>query len=266
MTTTMSRSAVDPRLRRRRIEVQRAQGRRRLKWAAAVLAVVLAGVGVYSLTKSRFLDLDAVEIGGVSVQRQAMVEGAVTVELGTPLVDLDTAQIAASVSALPWVHSVEVRRRWPSSLHIDVTERTPVAVLPDGRGGLVLVDSEGIAMATARFQTGTRLPLIDVVATGVLGDEQTAVLGALAVVDAMPADLAPWVDAVTLSADQRLGIDLTGSARAELGDASHAADKLAALRSVLASVELRCIDVIDVRVADLATVRRDPVCVLDTLQ
>ena len=57
-----------------------------------------------------------------------------------------------------------------------------------------------------------------------------------------------------------LVLDLVGSARAELGDTSLLPDKLEALRAVLAGAELDCVAVIDVSVADLSTVTRDPAC------
>lgn len=262
MTAAAARSTVDPRLRQRRVAVRRARGRRRLRILTALAGLVLVASGAYALTQSRFLDLDTVEIQGVSPALRSQVAEAAAVELGTPLVDLDLSAIADSAAALPWVRTAEARRSWPGSLQISVVRRTPAAMLPAADGRYVLVDEDGIAMDTVALPPDDRLMLIDAAPTGVLGDTQTAVLPALAVVTAMPTDLAVWVEAITVSEDSRLGLDLIGSARADLGDAAHVEDKLDSLRSVLAAVDLRCIELIDVRVADVATVQRDRGCEL----
>lgn len=262
MTSAAGRATVDPRLRQRRVAVRRAQGRRRLRILAVLAGLVAVAAGGYGLTQSRLLDLDTVEIQGVSPDLRGEVAEAVAVELGTPLAALDLSSIAESAAALPWVRSAEARRSWPGSLHISVVKRTPAAMLPEANGRYVLVDEDGVAIDAVARPPDDRLMLIDAAPTGTLGDTQTAVVQALAVVAAMPLDLSSWVEAVTLSEDSRLGLDLVGSARADLGDAAHIEDKLEALRSVLASVDLRCIELIDVRVADVATVQRDRACEL----
>ena len=91
---------------------------------------------------------------------------------------------------------------------------------------------------------------------------QLSATPALAVVAALPDDLRPWVDGVGGVPGEGAGLvlDLVGSAEAELGDTALLPDKLDALRAVLAGAELECVAVIDVSVADLSTVTRDPAC------
>ena len=99
-----------------------------------------------------------------------------------------------------------------------------------------------------------------------LGELEAAALPGLLVATQMPADLLPWIEAITVAAivgaDGRavVGLDLLGSAVVDMGQAELIADKLAALRSVLNGADLSCVRLIDVRVADLTTLTRDPVC------
>ena len=79
-------------------------------------------------------------------------------------------------------------------------------------------------------------------------------------------DLRPWVEAVTVGgvdgSDARvaLGLDLIGSAEVALGSGDFVADKLTAVRTVLERVDLTCLDVIDVAVADSPVTTRDEAC------
>ena len=56
---------IDPRLRKRRIAVRRAEGRRRLRVLGAIVLVAGIGVACWFATQSRLLDLAHVEIAGV---------------------------------------------------------------------------------------------------------------------------------------------------------------------------------------------------------
>ncbi len=71
--------------------------------------------------------------------------------MGTPLARLDTDEVADRVRALPSVASVDVRRSWPHTLVIEVTERTPVAVVA-ATDGFVVLDASGVVFnqVTAR--------------------------------------------------------------------------------------------------------------------
>lgn len=69
-------------------------------------------------------------------------------------VDLDA--VAAAVAALPMVRAVEVRRRWPDSLHLRVAEHRPLARW--GGGGIVNADGTVVKFAAAAAPAA--LPLL----------------------------------------------------------------------------------------------------------
>ncbi len=261
MTTTVM--SIDPRLRARRIAVRRAEGRRRLRTLVVGGALLAVALGSWGLTRSALLDLDHVRVDGLGPEAAALIQEMIPVERGNPLLDLDLASIEVEVTSLPWVESVDAKREWPGTLRLDVRERVEFAALPTVDGSFVIVDVDGVAMAAAEPQTLGALPVIQTVAEGELGTVQTDVLPALEVVSLLPDDLVPWIDAITVSPDRsdvELGLDLVGGARADLGDSGLLAHKLEAVRAILAGADLRCLAVIDVRVADVTTLTRDPVC------
>lgn len=260
MTLTIG---IDPRIRARRIAVRRAEGRRRLRFLGVVAALLALAVAGWAISRSPVLDLDNVRVGGVGAGLQLAVAETIGVEHGTPLVDLDLGRIEADLEALPWVESATAARDWPGTLVLDIVERIPVATLA-GADGPVLVDATGVVIAPA--PAAVDLPFVSVESGVGLGEVEAAALPGLVTVAAMPADVVEWVDAVTIAdragADDaaHVGLELVGAATVDFGVVDHLDDKFAALRAFLGSADLSCVRHIDVSVADLTTVRRNPIC------
>jgi cell division protein FtsQ len=106
--------------------------------------------------------------------------------VGQNLWSLDVGALERTMSAHPWVRTVEVRRHFPSSVSVEVTEHVPVAVAV--LGDLYLLDEEGEPFK--RLQPGDTLDLPLVTGLdreGYLADEagvRERFRGALAVAEA----------------------------------------------------------------------------------
>lgn len=143
----MTTVVVDPRLRARRIEVMRAEGRKRLRWVVVVLS--LTGVGVVSLValRSPLFDVDHITVRGAERTSTSAITAAAGLDLDEPLVEVDLGLVAASVEELPWVDEAVVRRDWPGTVVVEVRERRPAAVVSVG-SSMVLADVAGRVLAT----------------------------------------------------------------------------------------------------------------------
>ena len=142
MTATVG---IDPRIRDRRIAVQRDAGRRRLRRLQALTAVVVGLVIAFGLTRSPVLDVDRLEVqaGGGDV---AAIREAAGVVPGQPMTDVDPRQVAEAVAALPAVAGVEVRRSWPGTVAVAVTPREPALAVPAVDGGWLAVGPDGVVV------------------------------------------------------------------------------------------------------------------------
>lgn len=256
---------IDPRLRARRGAVRRAEGRRRLRFilvGLALLGLIFAG---WAALRSPLLDLDHIEIEGLGPARLAEASQRIGLETGTPLKDVEPASIKADLESLPWVLRADVEKSWPGRVRVEVVERTAAARLVGSAGPGVVVDATGTVMAEAG-PAHQGLPRIALQSNAALGAVEPDALAGLALLEALPDDLAAWVEAITYSrgagggARGLVGIDLIGEAQAHLGEPTLLSDKVWALRSVLNGVDLSCVRLIDVAVPDFPTVRRDPVC------
>lgn len=143
----MTTVVVDPRLRARRIEVLRAEGRKRLRWVVVVCTLVGAAVVTLVALRSPLFDVDHLSISGAERTSTSAITAAAGLDLDEPLVEVDLDAIAARVEELPWIDEANVRRDWPGSIVVEVVERRPAAAVAIG-DSVVLADVAGRVLAT----------------------------------------------------------------------------------------------------------------------
>ena len=261
---TAATAAIDPRIRARRIAVLRERGRRRLRIAVALAGVLLAGAAALGASLTPLADVDRISVTGVDSVRVAEVLGSSRLETGLPMLFLDVDEAEESVAALPWVKSARIRRDWPASVHVEVVPRVPVAVVPAGYRREALIDAGAYVVAwqpALADASESSLPHLSVPFLGSLGGIHTDADAALAVAEALPADLRAWVRTVTVEPDDAgVGLELHGGAAVVLGAPAHLSDKMSAVRAVLAGTDLECVTEIDVTMPDIVTVARHPWC------
>jgi cell division protein FtsQ len=150
--TSVSGESIDPRIRARRVEVIREQGRRRLR-ILLVSVCVLCAVGLgWLVIQSPLLAVRNVDVKGARQVSTADVRAVARVGHGAALVTLDRGAVARRVEALPWVARASVTKHLPGTVRITVTERTPSAwarVQPSPGSEVALVDATGRVLALA---------------------------------------------------------------------------------------------------------------------
>lgn len=109
---------------------------------AAIVAALLAGrAGLDHLVRSPRFALREIAISPTAHASRDLVLAVAGVALGDQLLTVDIERIQRRLLRLPWVASVQVRRSLPSTLVIDLAERTAAATALIG--GLYLVDEGG---------------------------------------------------------------------------------------------------------------------------
>ena len=274
---------VDPRLRARRIEVRRREGRRRLRRLLIALAVTVLCAGAWGLSRSPLLDVDHIEVVGVERADATDVTAAAGISHGDPLVELDLAAASEAIAEMPWVRSVEITKSWGGTVRYRVVERLPVAVLSGTDGSSWLVDADGQVLAPAGPPDLGALPVVRGVAVPDPGDTIDPVHEpVVSVAVALTPGLAAWVEAIVVDDHGELWLDLVAEpgsvlegrvpegsvpeglvldgARVRLGDARDLAAQLVGAETVLARVELDCLAEIDARVGSAPVVIRHQGC------
>ena len=140
---------------------------------------------------------------GAQLLAPAQIEQAAAVPTREPLARVDLDGVRARVRQLAPVERVVVRRSWPSTLVVEVVERTPVAVVPQN-GEFTLIDRDGVAFQTVKKAPGD-LPQVRVDFPGA-SDVNTR--SALTVLAALSEELREQVLAVSVAAPAQIRLEL----------------------------------------------------------
>jgi cell division protein FtsQ len=262
--TTLERppAHIDPRIRARRIAVQRGRGRRRLQWLLDIGLVVLVVAGFAVALRSPLLDVDRVVVAGGAHTPDDLVLERAGIAPGDQLMDLDLGAAGEAVTTLPWVARVDLHRQLDGVVRIRITERTPVAVVGT-EADAVLVDGDGQAVALAADAPEVAATLVHLTAAdGVPAPGQVIATGF------RPALTLATVLAATgpgLALELHNGAELVGTLtdsgiEVRFGDERQLDAKVASLRTVLAQVDLTCAAVIDLEAPGSPVLTREEGC------
>lgn len=256
-------TAIDPKIRERRIGVKRAAGRRRLRVLVLVLLGILLSGGLVLLTRSPLLDVDDVRVSGADSTAIANIIEQSGIDLGDPMLEVDPGAAASAVEALPWVRSAEVSRRWPGRVEIIVEEHEPAALV-EGGGGSRLVSSTGEVIAEPQVIAG-ELPRIQLESVGVppagetLSSDQLAVLDVVLGLDPQIETLIEATRVDRADTEPALVFELVGGGEINFGEIELVEQKLVAISTMLSGqVVLEGLDTIDVRVPSVPVITRLP--------
>lgn len=223
------------------MEVARDRDRRRLRRVGAAAVVVLSVGAAFGATRSALLDVDHVRVEGVEADRSAAVVDAASVPRGSPMTDLDTGAVEARVAGLAWVRDVDVERRWPGTVAIEVTEREAIAV--DARGSGIDVTGRAVGPVAA----GSDLPVVSG-ATVAEGEDLPSELGpVLEVLAEVPDSLEGEVAAGSLVGTD-VELRLVDGIRVRFGPSDRHRAKFIAVEALLDQAGRSTIGVLDVRV------------------
>jgi cell division protein FtsQ len=202
---------------------------RRLHRVRQVLVVLLPVLAVaWVLFASTWLAVDRVQVSGTSRLTPAQVVAAAGVEVDTPLARVDTGAVEGRVAALDPVADVAVRRSWPGTLSVQVTERAPVAAVPRG-GAFTLVDRDGVPFAT----DGALPPGVVRLEVARPGPADPATGAALAVHAELPAALRAKVSVVKAPSPSSVVLVLGDGRQVVWGRPGGAATKAGAVLALL---------------------------------
>lgn len=105
--------------------------RKRLQWLVAglVALVVLLGVVAYA---APIVKVSQIDVQGTTNADPQAIREASAINAGDNMLRLDMAEAAKGVSAVPWVEKVTVKRSWPTTVTVDVTEHQAIGYVMDG--------------------------------------------------------------------------------------------------------------------------------------
>jgi cell division septal protein FtsQ len=125
------------------------QFRRMLKKAARICMVLILLILVWTVAteayevfaKATFFKLERIEVSRMRQLSRDEIVSLTGAKLGDSLLKLELQHVAEQLEKNPWIEKLKVRRRFPGTLSIEITERVPVAVV--NMGYLYYLDAKG---------------------------------------------------------------------------------------------------------------------------
>jgi cell division protein FtsQ len=238
--------AVPTSVRRFMARARQRRLRAALPWAVTAGALLAVGALAWMVYGTSVLGVRMVEVVGTDSLSALQVREAAAVRLEQPLAGVDLARIRGRVESLPAVSRAVVSRSWPSTVVIEVVERTPVAAVPRGKE-FTLIDAEGVAYRTvARRPSG--LPVAQLAAPG---PEDINTRSALTVLAALTAELREQLVSISVPKPAQVRLGLRKDRTVIWGDETQSETK-ARVATVLLE---RKGNTIDVSAPDVVTIR-----------
>ncbi len=241
------RIKTDPRLRERRLDIERA---RRKRLMGALLALAIAGAAVWVAFFSPLLDVTEVRLVGSEHTTASEVRAATGV-LGDNLLLVSTGAVEERVMELPWVAAAEVDRILPDTVRVTIQERRAAMVIEAAHGSWT-VDRRGRVLQSGHG--GESLPVLQATVTESLapGDRVTDD-GARAVLRmwrSLSRSLRKRIVAIFAPTAERISFSLSDRTLIRYGAARMRGSKNRVLKALLARLaeQGRAAAYIDVRV------------------
>ena len=139
------------------LRVDEARRRALRPWAIVGAGAVAVAVAAVGLVASPVFDADTITVSGERHLSEAQVLRIARIDHDTNVFRVDEGTVARLLQRSPWVLDARVTADLPSTIRIEVVERTPVAVASTP-AGVSLVSGDGVVLGPA--PVGATLPEI----------------------------------------------------------------------------------------------------------
>jgi cell division protein FtsQ len=218
-----------------------------LPWVVAAGVLAVAGALTWMVYGTSVLGVRHVKVVGVQLIAPLQVEEAAAIPPDQPLARVDLDAVRARVRGIPAVDRVTVKRGWPSTLVVEVVERTPVAAVPSAPGRLTLIDASGVPYREVA-QAPDGLPLVR---TSTPGPSDLNTRSALKVLGALSPELREQLVAISVAAPAQIKLELSKSRTVVWGDDTESDTKSQVATALLKKASKE----IDVSAPLVATIR-----------
>jgi cell division protein FtsQ len=239
------------RFRLRRIAVRRAEGRRRLRIVAWVGAPLLAIAVVLAILASPIFGVRSVSIDGARYMSKINLAEAEDMVRGQSVFSVDLGAVEEFLKTDPWVRDAQVRRRFPSTVYFDISERKPIAwyLGSDNQARVIDIDGRVITVLNGQPTAYTQITGIgpDLPAGGQADDVYTA---AAQVASSLPPEVAPLMQNMGVSGGTDLLMTLRSGTVVTFGQPTDLRAKMVSLVLVLRRTDPKSLTGIDLSSGD----------------
>lgn len=219
-----------------KVEERRRPPHRRLLIASGAL-VGMGAVGVYLAGWTSVMGVNSVEVDGATSISADQLIATAGIAQGTPMMRVDLRAATSRLADLPQLASVDVRRVWPRTVVLSVTERQAVA-MQRAEDGWDLIDANGIAFAVASPKPKD-LPTLE------KSQDEVANTAMMRALSGMSPEIRSKVASVSATSPNAIQLVMRKSDAVVFWGSADASDYKSAVLSVLLSTDAGWYDVSD---------------------
>ena len=230
--------------------------RRAVFWVVA-LGGVLITAAVITLYAPWLRLFDLRELVVTGHQHTAVTEIVHVADLsrGQPLLSVSLRGVIARVEALPWIEKVSVRRQFPHTITIEVTEREAIARLMQSDGTCLLLGTDGVILESSCEGFDVGIALIGAETSGTTSGSALADSRIAWLVDTLYATEFPGLNVTEVDVSDLSSVVLNAESdlRIRFGDIEGGSLKVDELLALCSTIDVSKYSSIDLRLGGEAT-------------
>lgn len=201
------------------------------------ILIILLALGIVLFLRSSYFSIEQIKIEGLLQIPENEIERLTTEVTGQNLILLERDRLKQKVLLHPLVENVEIKRQLPKTLVVQITERTPIALVVVSRG-VVEVDGKGMFLRRREGWPDKSYPVINGISipdTAGPGQELKlpGLQAALFLLGQAPQVLAPLIGEIYVNPIQQMTLYLNDGVEVRLGKTNDWTVKLKALYELL---------------------------------
>ncbi|MGI6730749.1 MAG: cell division protein FtsQ/DivIB [Anaerovoracaceae bacterium] len=131
--------------------VRKKKKRRKKRYLLKFFILIVLAVGLYYFLTSSLFDIGLITVENNSYYTQEQIISIAEGKTGGNIFEASTSEMKERLLENPYIKNAEVKRRLPSTLHIEVEERKESASIPYGEE-YIIIDNDGIVLRKAEVE------------------------------------------------------------------------------------------------------------------
>ncbi len=232
------------------LNVVRNRGKRLLVGFGATVLVAIVTIMSVAIF-SPVLAINRIQVVGTDRLSAKSIQNALQGQIGVSLTQVDNAKVAAQLQSFSLIESVDVIASPPHTLLVNITERSPIAIV-NLNGAAVLVDPAGVQIGAASSRDS--YPVVDVVSDPRRNANYRAAVDVLL---ALPSELYPRVASISARSKDDVTLQLRGVSNQQIvwGDGSQSSLKSKVLAALFKNTKRNVKLTLDVSSPEAPVVR-----------
>lgn len=132
-------------------KIRKKKKRKKKNYLLRLLVIIAVGVSLYFLITSELFDISSVKIENNNYYTVEQVKDKAGIKIGENIFKLKKSQIKNKLLKDPYFENVQIKRKFPSTVIVDVTERIEKVAVPND-SVYIIIDPNGLVLKESQIK------------------------------------------------------------------------------------------------------------------